>query len=154
MTYNFHPLFVHFPIALIFIYSIIKIIPLNKLLPKVSWKQIERFLLVVGFLGALAAMYTGGIAEHIVKPNHELVKMHSTFAFASVIIYGFLLLLEIIAMAKTKYASMSNGIFSKILALLGLLSISITGMLGGVIVSGVSADPLASMVLKILGISL
>ena len=56
MTYNIHPLFVHFPIAFLFIYSLIKIVPVKKWLPKVSWKDIERVLLVVGVLGAFAAL--------------------------------------------------------------------------------------------------
>jgi hypothetical protein len=41
---------------------------------------------------------------------------------------------------------------SKVLAFLGLVSITITGMLGGVMVYGVTADPLAPMVLKLLGL--
>ncbi|MDE2399683.1 MAG: hypothetical protein KGL67_01590 [Patescibacteria group bacterium] len=154
MTYNVHPIFVHFPIVLLLLYSIVKILPLDKFFPRVSWKQIERFLLVLGFLGALAAIYTGGIARHLIQPNRQLVGMHSTFATASTWIYGFLLFLEIIAIVKSKYAKFSDGLFSKLLALVGLISISITGLLGGVIVYGVTADPLAGIVLKLLGINL
>ena len=76
MTYNIHPLFVHFPIALLFVYSIIKILPLQKWLPNVAWKHIERVLLLVGVLGAFAALSTGEIAEHLTRPNHDLVETH------------------------------------------------------------------------------
>lgn len=154
MTYNIHPIVVHFPVAFLFLYSIIKIIPLKKWFPSISWKQIERFLLFLGVLGAIAALFTGGIAEQLVQPNHRLVEAHSTFAFISTIIYGLLILIEIIAILKSKYINLSNGKFSKFLAFLGLISISITGMLGGVMVYGVSADSLAGMLLKLLGINL
>ena len=154
MTYNIHPLIVHFPIALLFLYSVVKILPLRQFFSKVSWKHIERFLLIFGLLGAAAAIYTGGIAEHLVGPNKQLVEMHSTFAFASLGIYGFLLFLEIVGLIKPKYEGITNGVISKFLALAGLVAISITGMLGGVMVYGLSADPLAPMVLKLLNIHL
>ena len=154
MTYNIHPLIVHFPIALLFLYSVIKILPFQRFFSRVAWKDIERVLLVFGVLGALAAIYTGGIAEDLVKPSHNLVEMHSNFATASACIYGFLLLLELVGWVKPKYSNLSSGIFSKFLALAGLVAISVTGMLGGVMIYGLSADPLAPMVLKILRITI
>ncbi len=155
MTYNIHPLLVHFPIALLFLYSVIKILPFQKFIPSVAWKDIERALLFFGFLGSLAAFFTGGIAEHLVQPNHQLVEMHSNFALLSVIIYGVLLLYsEVFSFLKPSYARFSDGIVAKILALAGLICISITGMLGGVMVYGLSADPLAPLVLRLLGINL
>ena len=154
MTYNIHPLIVHFPIALLFLYSVVKIIPFQNFFKGVSWKHIERFLLIFGFLGALAALYTGDIAEHIIKLDRQLVQMHSNFAMVSVFIYGALLFMELIAIFTPRYGKASDGLFSKFLALIGLISISVTGLLGGVMMYGVSADPLAPMVLKFLGIHL
>ncbi len=170
MTYNIHPLFVHFPIALLFIYSIIKVLPLEKWFANVSWKHIERALLVFGTLGAFAAMTTGEIAESLSKPNHQLVEMHSTFASASTWIYAILLVGEILAItlpllqnfllkipAVNKFLLfihklITDEVFSATLAFLGLVAISITGLLGGVMVYGTSADPVAGIVLNILGI--
>ena len=80
MMYNIHPLFVHFPIALLLIYSIIKILPLQKWLPAVAWKHIERALLFFGVLGAFAALSTGEIAEQMTRPNNDVVEAHSLFA--------------------------------------------------------------------------
>ncbi len=154
MTYNIHPIIVHFPIALLVLYSIIKILPLSKLIPRVAWKDIERILLVLGIVGAFAAMFTGGIAEELVQPNKELVEMHGMFAFISIVLYGVLLLVEIIGIFKTKFLTISNGVLSKILALCGLLAISITGMLGGIMVYGLSSDPLAPLLLNLLNIHL
>ncbi|MGI9118259.1 MAG: DUF2231 domain-containing protein [Minisyncoccia bacterium] len=170
MTYNIHPIFVHFPIALLFIYSIIKILPLEKWFPTVSWKHIERALLVFGTLGAFAALTTGEVAEHLAKPNHQLVEMHSLFAGISTWVYTALLLGEILTILKEKFSFkfekfvtlnkainfiqkiLTNEIIVLVLAIVGFVAITVTGLLGGVMVYGTSADPFAKIVLQILGI--
>ncbi len=169
--YNIHPLFVHFPIALLFVYSIIKILPLKKWFPKVAWRDIERLLLLVGVLGAFAALATGDAAEHLAHPNRQLVDMHSTFGAIATWIYGALLAGESAAVINAQGFSFAgwpfvatalrfiekvlcNRLLAGMLAFLGLVAISVTGMLGGVIAYGVTADPVAPVVLKILGITL
>lgn len=172
MTYNLHPLFVHFPIALLFIYSIIKILPFQKWFPKVFWKDIERVLLLIGVLGAFVALSTGEIAEELVRANHSLVEMHSAFASVATWLYSALLIGEIATIINARNFTYSktlqfissllkfiekilnNQTFVKILAVLALIAISVTGLLGGVIVYGPSADPFANIVLKILNIQL
>lgn len=171
MTYNIHPLFVHFPIALLFVYSIIKILPFKRWFSDVSWSQIERALLVVGVLGAFAALATGDTAEHIAQANYQLVDMHSTFAGVATALYVMLLVGEMLRFINPKFLpkisvswikklavflekTLTNTAFSKLVALLALVAISVTGLLGGVIVYGISADPVAGIVLKILGIHL
>ncbi|MBY0376675.1 hypothetical protein K2P96_01750 [Patescibacteria group bacterium] len=169
MTYNIHPIFVHFPIALLFLYSIVAILPLVKWLPKISWKDIKFFLLVIGFLGALTALYTGDIAKDLVHPNHALVEAHSAFGFYSTCLYGLLLLGELAHFLNGLNLSMDSSlrkfsmpiekflydnIFTKFLCLLGFIGITLTGMLGGIIAYGLSADPLAPLVLHLLGITL
>ncbi len=172
MTYNIHPLLVHFPIALLFLYSVIKILPLQKWFPQVGWRDIERVLLVCGVLGAFAALATGDTAEHLVHPNRQLVDAHSTFAGIATFIYGALLVGEIAAVFNTYKnrinaswqwllrishvieAILCNKVVSFILALAGFIAISVTGLLGGVIAYGLTADPVAPFVLKLLGISL
>ncbi len=171
MIYDIHPILVHFPIAFLCVYSIIKILPLEKWFPSISWKQIEQVLLVVGILGALAALGTGENAEHISRPNHQLVEMHSNFATLATMMYGFLLAGETIMVGNQKYFTrittnqkiltiwhrleiiLCNPIITKIVAFLGLLAILMTGLLGGAMVYGTSADPFAGVVLKLLGIS-
>ncbi|PIZ87334.1 hypothetical protein COX93_01240 [Candidatus Nomurabacteria bacterium CG_4_10_14_0_2_um_filter_30_12] len=170
MTYNIHPIFVHFPIALLLIYSIIKILPFKKWFPDVSWKHIEVVLLGLGVFGAFVASSTGEIAEHLTRLNRQLVEMHSTFASISTWLYGLLLLGEFLYLLTpyfiTKFNSskivgfllfvqkiLINNVLSKIMAFLGLIAISTTGLLGGVMVFGTSSDPLASIVLNILGLN-
>ena len=170
MTYNIHPLFVHFPIALLLLYSAIKILPLHKWLPSVAWKHLERVLLITGVLSAMVASSTGEVAEHLVRPDHDLVEMHALFASASTWFYGLLLVGEVLYFINPKITTrfgssyvtkllgfvqkvLTNRAVTLILAILGLLAISVTGLLGGVMVYGVTADPLTSIVVDILGIS-
>ncbi len=170
MTYNIHPIFVHFPIALLCFYSIIKIVPFSKWFPKVSWKHIERALLVVGVLGAFISSATGEAIEHLVKVNHQILEMHSLFAGISTALYGALLFGELLVfitplLPQYKQLKSLNTILIVIqklltgksvstgLSLLGLVAISITGLLGGILVYGTTADPFAGILLQPLGIS-
>lgn len=171
MTYNIHPILVHFPIAFLVLYSFIKIIPFNKYFPNVAWKQIERVLLLAGVLGALVANATGEIAEELVRPDHDIAEMHEFFASITIWMYGLLLLGEVLSMfmstiilkiKSTQFIKfltfiqnvLTNKTISIILAMCGFFAITITGMLGGVMVYGLSADPLAPIVLKLLGLNL
>ncbi len=171
MIYNIHPIFVHFPIALLIIYSIIKILPFNSWLPNISWRQIQNLLLSLGVLGAIAADQTGEIAEHLVRPTRALVESHSTFASISIFIYALLLLGEFLYIVNPiinkKFhivpvkrllsiieVTLTNKYLSKLLAFVGIIAISVTGLLGGVIVYGVTADPIAPFILNILGITI
>jgi uncharacterized membrane protein len=173
MTYNIHPIFVHFPVAFLLLYSFIKIMPFYKWFPKVSWKQIQIVLLVAGVIGAFVANSTGEIAEHLANPNHDLVEMHATFASISTWVYGLLLIGELLALLNLKIIPqisekigvpkmasflmfiqkiLTNRTLSIILALVGLVAISVTGLLGGVMVYGTTADPIAPFVLRLLGL--
>jgi uncharacterized membrane protein len=171
MNYNIHPIFVHFPIALLVVYSIVKILPLSRWFPMVAWKDIERILLALGTLGAFAALATGETAERLANPNRQLVEAHALFAGISIWLYGALLLGEACGITIglgvfSKIPSMvqraiimtkgilAHRIFSKIIAVIALVAITITGLLGGVMVYGTTADPFANIVLSLLGISL
>lgn len=169
MQYNIHPLFVHFPIAFLCLYSVIKILPLARWFPNIAWKQIERTLLVVGVLGAFLSSSTGEAAEHLTNPDEALVEMHALFASLSTWLYGVLLVGEALAVLNKilipklsipQLAKLTNGlekllchpVLSRIVAIAGLLAISVTGLLGGVMVYGTSADPVAPFVLRLLGL--
>ncbi len=172
MQYNLHPIFVHFPIALLAIYSAIKILPMRKWLPKVAWGDIERILLVIGTLGTFAALATGDTAKHLFQPNRQLVGAHSDFAVIATLLYSALLLGEILAyiarrpawlekLGKTVSAVivglqpiLFEGWVPKFIALIAFIALAITGLLGGAIVYGATADPFVPVVLKLLGITL
>ena len=171
MQYNIHPIIVHFPIALLVLYSFIKIVPVRRWMPTMDWKSVERVLLVFGILGAFVASSTGEIAEHLVRPDRPIVEMHSLFAAISTWMYGLILIGELLSILNknlipklsiaplTKLCIYLERLLCKplvqgLLALLGLIAITVTGLLGGVMVYGLSADPIAPIVLKILGLSI
>ncbi len=171
MNYNIHPIFVHFPIAFLMLYSVIVILPLQKWFPSVAWRQIRNTLLIAGVIGAFVALQTGEIAEQLTQPNHDLVEMHSTFATIATFSYSLILAGEILGwiqgwafrqMPSQRFQAVyikvrsfpTHKFFVITLSLVGLVAIVVTGLLGGVLVYGLSADPVAPFVLRILGIVL
>jgi uncharacterized membrane protein len=176
MTYDFHPIFVHFPIAFLTLYSIIKILPLTRWFPRVAWRDIERVLLVFGFIGSIAALLTGEQAEELNRPPQDIAEWHEFFANTTIWLYGALLAGEFLSFIRRFFSQslgtigakwpsviktfrflenlLTHNLFSKLIAVVALGTLFLTGLLGGVMVYGTTADPLAPFVLKILGIDL
>jgi hypothetical protein len=170
MQYNLHVIVVHFPVALLFMYSVIKILPFRKFFPRVEWRQIERFLLIFGMLGILASFTTGQASRRLVAPQRDLVHMHTNFASATAWFYGLLLGGEVFAvlnravfnrlkirplswLGETIEKILCQPALSWFLALAGLICLTITGALGGAMAFGLSADPMTPYILKMLGLS-
>lgn len=169
--YNIHPIVVHFPIALLFVYSIIKILPFRKWMPNVAWKDIERLLLTVGVSGAFLSLFSGEQAEDFSRPNKSLVEAHEFFANLSTRTYLLLLIGEFVNYLNNKNYSflrkinflpqlliwiekvLTNKNLVVVLVVFGFVSLFLTGLLGGVMVHGTTADPLAPFILKILNIN-
>lgn len=167
MTYNIHPIVVHFPVALLTLYTILAIIPVVSMAPRVAWHDVKRALLLFGTLGAYVAFSTGEGAEEIIGEN-LIVEKHSLFASLVVIAFSIALAREIIllirekAMEKNKVLppfvltlvkAIQSPWVEKFLALFGLVVLLVTGALGGAMVYGTSADPLTAPLLKLLGLS-
>jgi hypothetical protein len=181
---NLHPVFVHFPIALLTIYAFMELVRFKKLMAQAYWFYIKAIFLMIGGLGALAAFYTGDMAKSAVRNGdfvvsvtnfRQVVSMHQNFAALSVAIFGILatgylilwlqrdVLLPLFskegdgrssykfwqALVKVAHAFVETK-FVIFLALAGLICITITGGLGGIMVYGASADPFFGMVYKIL----
>ena len=170
MQYNIHPIFVHFPIAFLMAYSLLVIFPFRRWFPKIAWRHVEMVLLFAGVVAAFAANLTGEVAEHLTRPNQKLVETHATFALISLWAYGLILAGEILTILSSVvipkrsipvldsimspvHKVLTINFVTKLLAVVGLIAIFITGLLGGVMVYGTSADPLAGLVLKILGLT-
>jgi uncharacterized membrane protein len=157
---NIHPIFVHFPIALFTVYSIIEIARFKKIQNYPFTFFIKAALVIIGFLFSLITLQTGEMAKHLVGRSH-LISVHSNFAVISVWIFGIIATLyAIVWINKTTlkdklehfktwiYLSnysmvIINSPLIAVVALIGLVMITITGALGGAIVFGPDVDPAA-----------
>ncbi|MEI8338239.1 MAG: DUF2231 domain-containing protein [bacterium] len=166
---NIHPIFVHFPIALLAIYAILECFHFRKIMHKIEFFYIKFFLLITGTIGALISLSTGESASILHRDVHSLVRVHSTYATLTTIIFGILLAVYIFDWVYLVYdEKLSTSKLSKIwslkkkiiktifpgpviiiLAILGLITLIITGALGGAIVYGASGDPITAFVYKI-----
>lgn len=166
---NLHPIIVHFPIAFLVIWSLCEILPVSVWFKSVNWQPVKNFLVLIGFVGGWVSQITGEIAEHLIGRS-QLVHTHSFFAQASMVLFGIFAFEVVIIFLKNRYNNIyvklgvitkiidwalnlvQNRAFRFLLAMLGLIAIFVTGLLGGVLVYGPTADPLAPYVLKILGL--
>jgi hypothetical protein len=130
---------------------------------------VERVLLFFGTIGAFVALQTGEIAEQLVKPSHDLVEVHSNFATITTYIFGALTLGEICAYVRTKMwfthksvarilrfidTVFTHRTVSFVLAVVGLIALFVTGVLGGVLVYGTTADPFSPFLISLFRINL
>ncbi len=169
MTYNIHPILVHFPIAFFLLYTLLRVLPLGRWMPSPAGRYVRAVVLLAGVLGAFMASATGEVAEHLARPDRGIVEAHAFFAAASTWIYGLLLVGEVLAMLRpyllAKFPQLPFANILKaleqllthqaivaVLVIVGIVAITITGLLGGVMVYGTTADPLAPLVLRILGL--
>lgn len=161
---NIHPIFVHFPIALLTIYALLELARFKPIRNLPYLFDIKAFLVIVGFFSALVTVQTGNLAGEGVPsgPIRNLVETHSFFANISVYIFGLIALVYFLKWIDLSSADryIIASPFGKIwiavkkqtgyilrspllpfIALAGLLSITITGALGGAIVYGPDVDP-------------
>ncbi len=165
---NIHPIFVHFPIALMTVYAIAELIRFKKLTQTAYWFYVKAILVIAGTLSAFLALNTGEGAEDLIDRSlRPLMNMHATFASASTWIFGIMSVLYLISwISRSEFsqkisASKVGWVWDKkvfwanrilnsslmiILALAGLIAITITGALGGAIVYGPEVDPIVSSI--------
>lgn len=165
---DIHPIFVHFPIALMTIYAIAEIVSFTKLKETAYWFYVKAVLVISGTLFAFLSLNTGETAEHLAnKTLRPLIETHSKYANASTWIFGFLALVYVISwIGKTSMSQkLYNSGYAKIwniklkgaewvlgspimliLSIVGLATITITGALGGAIVYGPEIDPIVSFI--------
>ena len=172
MTINIHPIIVHFPIAFLFLYSLIILLPVQKWFKNISWKVSEQLLLLTGTLGIFVAQVSGSLAQKITRPSRQISEMHELFANTTMWFYLILIVIEfspmiisfiqkkihkdkkcfILPLLKRVHNILNRKWIIILSALLGVISLFLTGLLGGVMVYGISADPLAPFVLRMLGL--
>lgn len=167
MSLNIHPIFVHFPIALLSVYVLLEVLRF-KVVSKQSYIfYLKAIFVIFGTIGAGFALLTGKIAEELVNEDVSyLVHVHQIWAILSSLIFGIIALCYFVAWINKDFpgflAKYKNNLIWKILlklsdnilkspliiilALIGFVAITITGALGGIIVYGQNSDPFAQFI--------
>ncbi len=161
---NIHPIFVHFPIGLLTIYALLELIQWKKLTTHRSWFDIKAALVVIGTILGLATLQTGEMAEEAIGQSslHDLIEMHSLFANVTMWIFGLIAASYIVIfLTRTQLNLVQKNwwralvrLFEFIqrsyvlvpLAFIGLITLTITGALGGSIVYGPDVDPVVNFI--------
>lgn len=159
---NVHPIFVHFPIALLTVYTLLEVVRFPIIKRQAWWFYVKSVLLIAGMLGGFAALQTGDLAEEGFRgtPTMTLVRIHSTYAAATMWVYGILALLYVIEWLDRDVTNQSvrnsltillrikNALFRPsilvLASIVGLVLVTITGALGGALVYGGDVDPVVS----------
>lgn len=89
---NFHPLLVHFPIALWSVYALLEIATLwwRRFDARVRW--LKGVLVVLGTIAAVPTIIFGGYAEELIGKGaseriHRLIEAHEAFALSAFVVF-------------------------------------------------------------------
>ena len=157
---NIHPLIVHFPIALLVLYVVFELLPLERWYPYAAWGDIKAILVCFGGLGLLAALLTGQLAESslLAQASENALHIHKMLAGVSTAVFGLIALAYFIRWAFDKHAVFLKPLqenlpfiqaYSDIilkqwivvpLAIVGVVVLFLTGTLGAIIVYGSNGD--------------
>lgn len=161
---NFHPLFVHFPIAFLCFYSVLEILRIPVLTRQQYYFPLKAILLLAGVAGAFVSLQTGEVAEHALQDAslHDLVETHSLFANVTTYLYAFAAACYLIAWigAQRVPSAVRNawsaaervarwiisGWAAPVLAAVSFASMLVVGALGGALVYGPDVDPVVRMI--------
>lgn len=160
---NVHPLFVHFPIALLTLYALIELARFPVLQRMQSLQTTKIFLLFAGTLAAMPTLIAGKLAQwslDVPAGSHtaEVIRIHSYFALSTVTVFTILSLAYVSKLYVMRRPRMANTPYTKLaalttmtpllllLAFIGVMLIFITGTLGGTIVFGPNLDPVTRFV--------
>lgn len=160
---NIHPIVVHFPIALLTLYSLLEIASLFGRRRTKKLEQTKLFLLFVGTIGTFFALQSGEMAEDYLGMKwSSLIHTHEEFAEKTYTIYIIICIYYLLIIGKTynlqhrlppslqriittildrKYTSY----LIIVLAAVWLMFLTITGALGWAISQWPDADPIVRL---------
>lgn len=134
-----HPLFVHFPIALLSLATIIAII--HVFIKKFDLSITLAVLLGSGIIFGAISYLLGDSGEayavqhYGAKHVESLVHLHENFAMSALITYGLATVTHLAGMWFTKYKKLSV-IFTVVLTVIGFVLLIVAGHLGASITYG------------------
>lgn len=128
-TTHFHPMLVHFPIALVTIGFLFDLISLF-IKKELCFTKMSFYLLITGTLAALAAVMSGVLfTSEMAGAAGEVRETHELFGFITLVILIITSLLRIILLKKQEKLSLKWLAF--IFYALATLCVSATGFFGG-----------------------
>jgi uncharacterized membrane protein len=130
--HKLHPLIIHFPIGLLFISILFYFFAAAKKSKGAELTALSN--LIAGTLFSYAAVYSGILAEHAVKPSglvHDFVELHEKLGFGVAGIFTILSLWGLIAYKRPTGKVIPLFL---ILLLIGAVVLGIQGFVGGYLV--------------------
>ncbi len=156
---NIHPLVVHFPIALLTLYSVLEVT--RRWTKQNYWKPMRAVLVCVGTFGAFMSLQTGEIAEHAYGSGmNNVLETHSTMANVTTYVYAFMAAMYVLDVLEARgylksvawLTSIKNTVLrsplADVFAIIGFVALGLVGALGGILVYGPEADFVTSLVYK------
>lgn len=163
---DFHPIIVHFPIALLTLYCVLELI--HRWTTQDFWKPMRAVLVVTGTIGAFIALQTGELAEGAFRgsPLRSVLELHSLLANVTTILFGVLSGAYVIDFFSRHHAwerirfvpHTITTILDKtalivlrtplnyLLVIVAFSALSLVGALGGILVYGPDMDPVTKAV--------
>lgn len=163
---NFHPVVVHFPIALLTVYATLELV--HRWTTQSFWKPLRAVLVILGTIGAFIALQTGEIAEesYSASPLKPVLELHSTLANLTTIIFAILAGAYVIDLLSEKkfwqrlsfIPKKAESVLTKlshiilrtplnyVLVIVAFVALSLVGALGGILVYGPDMDPVTKVV--------
>ena len=126
---RFHPMLVHFPIALLF--TSVLFDAAGAWFKRESFRDGALWLLILGLLGGAAAAIAGDWAEEAAEKAgiaESMIETHETFAFVTLGIFGMLLLGRLVLRNQFTRKTLVPYF---LIAAIGLGTLSATGHYGG-----------------------
>lgn len=137
-TEVFHPLSVHFPIALLFVAFLFKSIAVWS--SRETWHLGGSILLFLGVTGLWIAVYTGNLADGIVSRkicDPTILKEHQNLSYTTSWIFTSMLVVDIFRRIFKKFTENKERLVNLLLAfgmLVGVGFLGYTGHLGATLV--------------------
>ncbi|MDP4266688.1 MAG: DUF2231 domain-containing protein [Bacteroidota bacterium] len=129
MVTTIHPMFIHFPIALIILAGILAIIDFSY--QKKDLKEIILWNLITGSIGALIAVLTGIIDSNAINQSeamHSIMEIHEKLGYSVLIIS---IILSVWFLWRRKIMQRKENLYF-VLSLSGIMTIIVmTGYVGG-----------------------